>query len=1227
MPQQSVRCLWIHALVAGATFGGLTSYPPARAQIVPDATLGNTPSMRSPVMSDRGLIDRIDGGALRGTNLFHSFSDFNVNTGQQVYFANPANIRNIISRVTGQNLSNIDGTLGVLGTANLFLINPNGIVFGANARLDIRGSFVGSTANQVAFSNGDVFSATNPNEPALLTVNAPLGLASWLPNAGTITNAANLSTGQDLSLVGANLNLRGQIAGAGSVNLIATNALTARDSIAQPLILSAGNQLLVQGNQSVDLVALSHPNSGLFAGGDMVLRSANEIAGDAHYTAGGSFRIETLTGQSGSLFSPADPIIRASGDVTFNDYTGASLHILAGGSVTIPGTITITGVEATDFLAETITLSNGSTVIINGNTQPTVDIRAGTTAFGTAGITGSAAGFTPIPATGGTGTSANIAIGNIINPSGLVFLTNQYQPNPTLSGDIAVGAINIAADPVAGLSGGSVAIDARGRLTFTTINVSGGALQPQPGFTAPDFSTLNITGNSGDVTLLARGELFMPLGSAIYAYGLTGGAITLSSDTAITQQNGPFGTDPFALSWIESDSLLTGRGGDVRLSAPLLSIGGNIFSTTEGDGRGGDLILTTRSLVTDQATILSQTFGAGATGDVTVNANNSISVGVFSTLGSANRGVGGNAGNVTVQTRSLALTDGGQISSSIFGTGNGGNITVVAQDIAISGFVPGALAVPFAGAGFAPSAIISSSLPGAQGNGGNITITTGTLTLTNAGAVSSSAQGVGNAGDTTINATQTVRVEGTAFTDFTTPPELRASAISSELLTGAIGQGGNITITTPVLAVTNGGAISASTGGSGDAGSITINATQSALFDGVATFGNTNAFDRISRAQVFAGETAIGNAGVLTITTPSLSLTNGGQITAQTNGVGNGGNLRVNVSNTLLIDGTSSAILANTTAGSSGNGGSIWIDPQRVFIQNGGQIAVNSQGSGVAGNIFLQAENLVLRNRGLITAETTSNTGGDITLQVSDVIAMRRNSRISTSAGTAGAGGDGGNIAINTRFLVAAPAENSDITANAFTGRGGNVNITAEGIFGFRILSRAELQTALGTTDPARLDPIFLPTSDITAISQVNPNLNGTIVIQSPDADPLRGVLPEPPEVVDASRLIARDCSASGAIARKLGSLVVTGQGGLPPSPTDQLRGDALLIGWEPLQRPAATGKPAAIAPTPRSPVQLVEVQTLEKRADGRVVLAAKAATNPEFWSRPTTCPDVPVSP
>jgi filamentous hemagglutinin family protein len=126
----------------------------AIAQIIPDSSLGPESSRTVPNTINNLPSDRITGGAIRGVNLFHSLREFNISEGRGAYFENPSGITNIFTRVTGGKSSNILGTLGVLGNGNLFLINPKVIIFGPNARLDLRGSFIGSTADSIVFNNG-----------------------------------------------------------------------------------------------------------------------------------------------------------------------------------------------------------------------------------------------------------------------------------------------------------------------------------------------------------------------------------------------------------------------------------------------------------------------------------------------------------------------------------------------------------------------------------------------------------------------------------------------------------------------------------------------------------------------------------------------------------------------------------------------------------------------------------------------------------------------------------------------------------------------------------------------------------------------------------------------------------------------------------------------------------------------------------------------------------------
>jgi filamentous hemagglutinin family protein len=282
---------------------------PATAQIVPDNTLGNESSIVTPDTINGIESDRIDGGAIRNSNLFHSFQEFNINEGRGAYFSNPSGIDNIFTRVTGSNLSNIFGTLGVLGNANLFLLNPNGIVFGPNSRLDIGGSFIGSSADRILFDNGLEFSATNPQAVPLLTVNIPIGL-NFRDNPGTIINQSvglKVSQGQTLGLFGGNIELPGGNLTApgghielGSITTAGTIGITSENNA---LRFSFPNEVsIIPGNISLNQATLSviDRNNGsitINAGNLDILESSRLIAG-----------IQTSLGSTDSQ----------SGDITLN---------------------------------------------------------------------------------------------------------------------------------------------------------------------------------------------------------------------------------------------------------------------------------------------------------------------------------------------------------------------------------------------------------------------------------------------------------------------------------------------------------------------------------------------------------------------------------------------------------------------------------------------------------------------------------------------------------------------------------------------------------------------------------------------------------------------------------------------------------------------------------------------------------------------------------------------
>lgn len=155
--------------------------------IIPDNTLGPEASIIVQQDIDGLSSARIDGGSVRGRNLFHSFSEFSIELGKGGFFSSPTGIQNIISRVTGNNASDIQGNLGVLGSANLFFLNSRGINFGPNSTIQVNGSFLATTAESYLFENNEEFSRMEPQPPSLLSINVPVGL-QFGKNTGDISS-------------------------------------------------------------------------------------------------------------------------------------------------------------------------------------------------------------------------------------------------------------------------------------------------------------------------------------------------------------------------------------------------------------------------------------------------------------------------------------------------------------------------------------------------------------------------------------------------------------------------------------------------------------------------------------------------------------------------------------------------------------------------------------------------------------------------------------------------------------------------------------------------------------------------------------------------------------------------------------------------------------------------------------------------------------------------------
>ena len=459
------------------------------------------------------------------------------------------------------------------------------------------------------------------------------------------------------------------------------------------------------------------------------------------------------------------------------------------------------------------------------------------------------------------------------------------------------------------------------------------------------------------------------------------------------------------------------------------------------------------------------------------------------------------------------------------------------------------------------------------GNAANIRIETGRLIVEDGSQISATTRNQGQGGTLYVTARDSIQLAGISAVG--EPSGLFAR-------TQATGNAGNIKIETGRLIVGNGSQISATTRNQGQGGTLYVTARDSIQLAGISAVGEPSG--------LFARTQATGNAGNLEIETGQLIVQDGARITASASGE------------------------------STGLGGSITVKTGQLNVLNGAQVSVSSVGLGDAGSLTVNANSITL-DQGKLIAETAFGKGGNITLQNLNLLLMRHGSQISSTAGTAQQLGDGGNITINAPngLIVAVPKENSDIAANAFTGSGGTVQINASGIFGMTVRSREDLVRLLGTNEPAELNPQKLTTSDITAISQQSPTLNGQVTINTPDVDPSSGLVNLPTVPVNTN--VTQGCTAGGPQAQS--EFIITGRGGLPPNPSEALSTDAVQVDLVTLKPEVAQPSTRAVSTsrTSSAPPPIVEATGWVIDKYGYVVLTANAPTTPHSsWQTPTKC-------
>lgn len=996
--------------------GTIVSEVPSQAQLLPDNTLEAESSIVSPD-------NIIHGGATRGSNLFHSFSDFNVETGQSVYFANPVGIENILGRVTGSNVSNIDGLLGVHGTANLFLLNPNGVIFGDNADLDISGSFITSTANSFTFADGNKFSAT-PATGELLTMSVPLGVQFNNQPQGDIISVGLLETGQNLMLQGQNLYLEGKLLAGNDLSLHATDTLRIRDTATDPFTARTGRSLTLQGDQGIDILALQHLEQTPFiSGGNLSLISDGVISADAHFASVGNLQFLNRNGGPGNIVSYYDPIISAIGDVVFGNYTGAALKVEATGSIQ-GGNIRIFGPDTT-LIAD----GSGSDEDLLASSRAAI-LRAGVDALS----------LDTLPQTAeGTNFSAGVVSG---------------QP----AGSIVVGSINTSNQFMG--DGGPIILEAKGNIitTDTFDDVFGfptslGSFASSNSVTAGSGGDIRLsalageilTGNidaisyvggpgaGGDISILALGDITAEDVSTITVSNDGG----VGGNIEITSMSGAVAVEDI-FSAANNSPGSAGSGGDVTISASGdILVDGEIFARSDAEdgssSKGGDIQLSTISGdITVREPIDTNSFAFGGiadrAGNVAISSQSGdilLIGGYYSVIGArslsqpyGDGASGGNGGNITISSTSGNIdirqdprrTNAEQIAGILSGSfgetvdaGSGGDIVIASTsgDITIDASID----------------TYSSSETRTAGVGGNITISSqsGAITLTQSLSSASQAPDV----DDVSFGSNKISIEsgsGNIFTSgsiasLTTSNGLTGIAIASqsgdiEINSSLVAQGSDIRIRAPQGSLFGDNAVFATSFGNPDSGSIRIDAgdTISGLeLITLASAGQSGIVDiqgfgdlRITDTKVVTG------AEVTYILPPSSPMSPPRIITQSIGEEGQSGDTFITSTGNLTLENVE--ILSDTF--NSNSGGDIGIQDAKSVVLRNSQLQTRTNNIGNAGNIFVEdASTAMIDATQLLASTSGSGAGGNVFLEI-PTIQFDNNAQIAASTSGSGSGGN-----------------------------------------------------------------------------------------------------------------------------------------------------------------------------------------------------------------------------